>query len=57
VKIREAYRFIVQAIQMRRLQNWVAVPRDIAIPLIVGQNQNDVRLARLSVSRRKRKHE
>ncbi len=43
MKIEEANPFVVQPIQIRRLQDWIAVARKITITLIVGQQKDDIR--------------
>ena len=43
VKIGEADAFVVETIQIGGLDDWVAVSGDVAVALIVGQDEHDVR--------------
>ena len=44
VEVRETDPFRMKAIHVRRLQDRVAVRGDIAVPLVVGEDEHDVRL-------------
>src|SRR5262245_49876403 len=43
MKIREAHALMMQAIEVRGLQDGIAMRRQIAVTLIVGEDENDVR--------------
>src|SRR5262249_48642340 len=43
MKIREPHTFVMQPIDIRRLENRVSIARKIAVSLIVRQNKNDIR--------------
>ena len=51
IKMIEAHTFIMHAIQIRCLQNRMAVATDIPITLIIGQNENNVWLLNGDIAR------
>src|SRR5690349_7290152 len=46
VEIQETSSLVMQAIQVRRSQDWVAVAGKVAIALIVGQQEHNIRAFR-----------
>ena len=43
VKIGEAHAFVVKAVQVRRLQHGIAVAGEIAITLVIAEDEDDIR--------------
>ena len=43
VEVREPHAFAVQPVEVRRLEHRIAMRRDVAVALIVGEDENDVR--------------
>ena len=48
MKIGEAHTRIMQAVQNRRLQDGIAVNREITVSLVIGQDEDDIRFDRMS---------
>ena len=52
MEVGEAHALVVQAVEVRRLEDRVAVARQVAVPLVIGQNKDDVGPAPFQCCRR-----
>jgi hypothetical protein len=57
VKIRKAYRFLVEAIQMGRSQDRIAMARQVTVSLVVRHDQDDVGATAFEVFRANREEQ